>query len=622
MQFTAGGSPGSRALGERVVKATLSIAVAHTLAKALGLLQARAIGHYYGFGPENDAFVLVFSNMLWPLFLIGEEALGPAFLPVFMDAKEKDSETAAWRFASTLWNLQFLVVSTGIAVLMLFPEQAVQWFSQFEKAPDGVSRSALAVRFLQGMAPALLGLSLGSLTYMVLNGYKRFFWPAFADAALKGALALGIVLGRKFGLDDDALIFGVLAAGVTKLLVHLVALRDKLGLYRPAFAIGDPHARKFLALVAPLLVGIIFAKTRDYYNNAWIISALEPGLLSVNDYGRKIYSAIGWLVPYPLSIALFPYFCELVAKDDRNALGAFLTRSSRMLLLVFLPMTVVIVVLSVPLAQALFQTGKVSAADAAMAGQINACYSLVIPFYALETILMQAYFSTRRMVAVTVIGIFFSALSMGISAVAIFGYKLTGIEAVMAIALGWTFSRALKTLTLIGVLKATGLPLLPNLPLAGFLLRALPLAAACGVTAWGALHVLDRAMPEPFSAEIIRASENNTRVALQAEAKTGFNAKTKVEAKTELEHKTEAVKTEPRNPSAADSKDGAELKRGSGSGMRALLRAAPRLALPGVLAALVFLAGCKLLRFEEFDEMLKYAREKLRRRKGGVPPAA
>ena len=584
--------PEARGLGERIVHATLAIMVAHAVAKLLGLLQARVIGHYYGFGAENDVFILVFNHLLWALFLVGEESLGPAFLPVFMESRAKESEDAAWRFTTTLSMLQLVLLFGAVAVLMLWPEHAVALFTRFEHSDVGsVSRSELAVHFLHGMAPALVGLSMGSLTYMVLNGYKRFFWPAFADAALKCALTLGIMWGWSAGLDHNALIVGVLAAGSTKIAVHLLALRDKLGLLRAGFHPRDANLRKFLILVAPLLVGILFAKCRDYFNYAWIVSALEPGLLSVNDYGRKIYSTVGWLVPYPLSIALFPFFCELVARDDRQALAAFLTRTSRMLLLLFLPLTAVIVVLSVPLAQALFETGKVTAADAARAGQVNACYSLVIPFYALETVLMQAYFSTRRMVAVTLIGMFFSALSMGISALGVFVYGLTGMEALTCIALGWTASRALKSLTLIAVLRGTGLPLLPLLPLAAFLFRAVLLTAACGLAAYGTLQVFETALPASTPFEASSKLEEGKK---EAETKTGFESKTFV--------------------AVAEAQDTNKSPAG-GSGLKALLRAAPKLAAPGLAALAVFLLGCKLLRFEELDLMLAYAREKLRRRK-------
>jgi len=580
-------------LTDRVLKATSFIAVAHVIAKLLGIVQARVIGHYYGFSIENDAFVLAYEGILWTLFLIGEESLGPAFLPVFMTARNSDSEEAAWTFTSTLLNLQLLLLMVSVVLLMLFPDAAVRLLSQFSdhgrKADN--ARAELAVRFVGYMAPSLLGLSIGSLTYVILNGYKRFFWPAFADAVLKAGLAVGIAVGWKLGLSHDAMIVGVLAAGLGKISVHLWALRDKLKHYRPVIRLKDPHFRKFMLLVAPLLIGILFAKTRDFYNYYYILSTLEEGMLSVNSYGRKLYNAVSWLVPYPLAIALFPFFCELVARDDQKALGNFLTRATRMLLLIFLPMTAVILVLSTPLAQALFQTGKVTAADAALAGRVNAYYSAVIPFFALEFIFMQAYFSSHRNVAVTVIGILFSAMSMLISYVGVVTYELRGPDALAVVALGYTFSRALKAITLAGVLKYSGVPLLPFGSTMRFLARCLLLTVACGGAAFGGLKIVERVQ--------------------------GKSAETSTELRPDPKERAE----KDADAKKSDGKEAPEKKAPSGSGMKALLRAAPQLVFPGLLTLIVFIAGCKLLRLDELDEMIGYAREKIRRRgKGSAMP--
>lgn len=621
---TAPAAP-QRSLGERVVSATIAIAVAHAMAKVLGLVQARVIGHYYGFNEVNDAFSLAFNGLLWSLFLIGEESLGPAFLPVFMRAKEKDSEEAAWRFTSVLLNLQALLLVSIAGLLWAYPDVCVAWFSDF--AQKG-GRSDLAVHFLGNMAPALLGLSLGSLTYMVLNGYKKFFWPAFADAALKGALAFGIIAGQALGLKEDALILGVLAAGATKLAVHLWALRDKLGRWRPSLALDDPHFRAFLALVAPLVVGIVFAKVRDYYNRYYVLSMIEEGWLSKNDFGGKLYSAVSWLIPYPISIALFPYLCELVERDDREAMGGFLTRSGRMLMVVLLPMTAVIVVLSGPLAQVLFQSGKVGAAEAAEVGTIMACYTIVLPAAALEMIFMQAYFSSRRTVSVTIIGMFFSAFSMAVSYLGVVRYELRGLEAVMVVALGFTASRWLKTFTLVGFLKLGGLRVFPALPTLSFLARALVLTAACALVAHAGHVGMERILPAEFGKPEPAPAKREFKTGEQPRLeKTSFEppaaAKTiaaEGEEKAEAGMRAEKSGSESFAPAKRSEPD-AEPKPARTSGLRAFLRAAPKLALPGLAALAVFVLGCKLLRLDEFFEMLGFAKEKLKRHRAKTPAA-
>jgi putative peptidoglycan lipid II flippase len=579
--------PQRRSMVSRVLSATVAIFVAHLAAKLLGILQNRVIGGYY-FGLESDAFVIAFEGILWTLFLVGEEAIGPAFLPVFMDAKARHSEERAWQFASIIMNAQMLLLTGVVLLLMLFPEQAITLFSRLDTEsmdPKKAQAALLASHFLLGMAPALFGFSLGSLTYMLLNGYKQFFWAAFADAALKGGLVIGILVGHQYGWAEYSLIFGALLAGAAKLLVHVLALGSRWQFHRPTLDFSNPEVRAFVILVAPLVLGIVFAKVRDYYNNIYVLSHLEAGTLTVNSWGRKIYSTLGTLVPYPLSIAMFPFLCELVARDDRQALADFITRACRMLWMLFLPITAVVIVLSLPLAQLFFQTGRIGAEEALMMARVNAAYTVVLPFYVLEYIFMQAYFSTQKTLTVTLIGICFSTLSMLVSFYGVVLLGLRGVEAVLCVALGYSISRWLKTIVLWLVLRADGLEILPPREMAGFLLKSVLLAALCAGAAYGALQVVERVFPPPAAPS---AQVNEKRA--------------------EEPQSTEPAPKEKTKPKP--------------SGLRVALNALPRLALPGLAALVVFLAGCKLLKFGEWDDFWAFAWEKWRRRGQGRRDAA
>jgi putative peptidoglycan lipid II flippase len=587
-----------RTLGEHVVHAAIAISIAYAAAKLMGFLQARVIGHYYGFGNVNDAFQATLG-LLTTIFFIGEESLAPGYLPVFRATKEKDGEENAWLFTSTLLNLYFLLVLVTTGALLYFPEQVITLLTRFHlvdtEEVGGISRSALAVHFLGGMAPGLLGLSLGSMTYTILVGYKRFFWPAFAEAALKAALVAVVVAGQALGWDSEALVAGVLAAGATKIVIHFLALGDKLRFYRPVLRLTDPRFLRFMALVGPLLIGILFAKVRDIFNNIYVLSSLEGGLLAVGSYGRQIYQMVNWLVPYPLSIAMLPFLVDLVAKEDERSVGEFLTRASRMLLLVFLPLAAVLCIVSIPLAQFVYQTGKVSAEDAAMVGSVNACYVAVLPFIALEMAFMQAYFSTHRTISVTVIGIAFSALSMLASYIGVVLCEVHGLAAVMLVALSFTGTKALKSVALAAYLRSKGMPLMPLGPTLTFLARLVPLTAVCALASYGTLKVAERILP---------AAEQKASEAGEANE----------------------PKKEEQGPKPAEKKGEPAAKAApGGSGLKAMLRAAPKLAAAGIAALLVFLIGCKLLRLSELDEMLAFAKEKWRRRgqkTGAAPPAA
>jgi peptidoglycan biosynthesis protein MviN/MurJ (putative lipid II flippase) len=338
------------------------------------------------------------------------------------------------------------------------------------------------------LAPAVIGLSLGSTTYVLLNGYKRFFLAAFGDAVWKFCVVFFLIAGTVLLRDNtQMLMWGLVAGSVCKAGTHLFGLRDKLHLFRPTFAFSHPAFRRLCWLALPLLAGIVMAKVRDEYNNVYILSALDQsGLMQANSMGRKLQSTLLFLVPYTLSIAIFPFFCELVDRDDHAKLGRLVTRFGRMLLSVFAPFAVFVAVAAVPFTSLIFKGGHFDAVAVQRTAVSLSFYTFVLPAAAIETLVMQAFFANRRMVAVTLAGILFSSVSILISWV---GLRVCGGHELVLlgfIAGGFTLSRTFKCLALVEMLKKNA-PVFPFGETLAFIARV---ALAAGLAAGAAWFVL------------------------------------------------------------------------------------------------------------------------------------
>jgi putative peptidoglycan lipid II flippase len=476
----------AHSIGRRILRASLVVGIAHLLLKLTSLIQAKVMAQYVSGGTYDVVYAVSFEACIFSLFLIGEEVIGPTFLPVFMRARDDHGEEAAWRFTNVLLTLQFLLLGVVTAVISFFPELVVRLATSWtpENSPE---RYALAVRTTSRMAPALICLSLGSTTYMVLNGYKRFFLAAFGDASWKICVVLFVVVGMGFlHRGWEMIVLGLVVGSAAKLLTHLYGLRGELRRFRPSLDLRNPALRAVLLLMLPLVAGIVFAKVRDVFNNTRVLSTLDTeGLMQANSFGRKLYQPIGWLIPYALSIAMFPFFCELVDRNDREKLGDLLTRSGRMVLSVFIPLTLVCVSLAEPIAAFLFEGGKFSEQGVRWTAVSMACYTVVLPAAALEYLLLQAYFATRRVVAVTVIGVVFSLLSMVASYLGVVVWQAKGAVALAVIALGFSLSRTLKSAALVVYMRRS-VPCYAPLPTFAFLARAVLAglaAAGCSVLA-------------------------------------------------------------------------------------------------------------------------------------------
>ncbi|NLG06061.1 MAG: hypothetical protein GX567_19870 [Clostridia bacterium] len=286
------------------------------------------------------------------------------------------------------------------------------------------------------------------------------------------------------GFGVEVLIWGIVAGSVLKLATHAVGLRDKRAWIRPGVDLANPALRRMLWLALPLLIGIVFAKIRDNINNVYLLSALDSaGLMQANSMGRKLQSAIHFLVPYSISIAVFPFFCELVDRDDRAQLGAFITRSGRHLLAVFIPFACIVAALSHPLTDLVFAGGRFDALAVRRTAISMACYTFMLPAAAIEALVMQAFFANRRMVAVTVAGIGFSALSMGISWFGLHLWAGRELLVLMVIAGGVALTRALKSWVLVLMLGRHA-PVFPFRPTVLFLCRIVLVSVAAGGAAW------------------------------------------------------------------------------------------------------------------------------------------
>ncbi len=488
-------STSSSSIGSRIFRATLVVSLANILAKILGLARIQAVAYQYGAGDITDAYWTVFNGVIMALFLLGEECIQPAFLPIFMEARKKDGEKAAWRFASTLINAQFIVLLTTVCFLMIFPGRIISLITDWENHPEDAAKLTEATSFLRIMAPALIGFSLGSVTFILLNAGKKFFLASLGEGTWRAVfIACVVVLGTERFLGNWALPLGITLGSVAKVATHIPGLFKQLRNYRPVLHLNSPRFRRFLLLIAPLVAGSLFAKVRDNYNQIYVMSTVENGLLSVNLMGRMFTDTLGFLVPYALSVGMFPFLCEMVDRGEHKNMGPLLAGSSRLMVYFFLPMAFVMAVISVPLSRLLFEMGKLNTDDARLVGMMTACYALALPAYGVERVMMKGFFSNRNTVPPFIAGVFWSLVSMVSCWYLVVYRQWHGVYALKVVAISYVATRILKTLTLVVLLKRK-IPMLPWKEWVPFMLKIGVITGTCASLSWTSHLLMQTALP-------------------------------------------------------------------------------------------------------------------------------
>ena len=601
-----------KSLADKIIKASVIVGIANILLKFTGLIYTKCATHFLSSAEYSAIIVIAMGGIINELFLSGEELIRPTLMTTFTKEMKDKDEKAAWDLANVTVSFQSLILIIICATIMCFPDFYISVFTQLkppvlEPVPpvagaseaDMIAYKKLLDSYqiyrclrlgLPIIAPALLFLSLGTTTYVMLNGYKKFFLAAFGDASTKICCIIGLIVGAALHLGVKALFFAILVGAVAKVATHLLALFPKLKYARPSFNWKNPAFRTMLLLMLPLIAGVVFAKVRDIFNNIYILTGgyieNQQDVLKANDLGRKLFATIQWMVPYALQIALFPFLCDLANNEDKKKLGEVISNCCKMLLSIFVPAAVTLAIIGIPLTVLIFQGGETNVQVAALGGISTICYCFVLPAAAIESVLMQGSFAERKTIAVTAIGLSTSFISVIISYVFIVHIGVSPKGALMTVALGFVIAKFLKSIMLIINLRRST-PIFPAKDLFVFLPKLVVLTALVGAFAFGTSRICEKIVPDGLA-------KTMKVVQLQAEAHT----ETAVEEKAlPLADETSAVAEETVQPQPKKEKLFSNISR---------IRIAIRIAATMAAAAVAFIIGSFLLKLQESKQMLEW----------------
>ena len=267
---------------------------------------------------------------------------------------------------------------------------------------------------------------------------------------------------------------------------------------------------RFAGLAAPLLIGVVFARYRDVMT-ALFQSYTLTGVFGLLEFAKKVGNLPIILVAYSLSIAMFPFLCDLAVRKDVETFGRLLGRALRMIALFFVPLTVGVIVLREPTMRLVFDRGDWSEMHIRYGGLALAFFSAGLFFYAIENILMQSYFSLQRVWVPTLLGIAAALFHAGLLYLLIqaVGWDYP-FEVFVIVALSFPVSRGLKNLALL-VLIRTRLRMLPLRETALFVAKLAVISVTVGAAAWLAHRPASRLLPtRRFKAEKLMLDTFNT----------------------------------------------------------------------------------------------------------------
>ena len=363
------------------------------LSRIAGFIRDAVFARVFGAGLLTDAFFVAFTipNLLRQLF--AEGALAHAFVPVLAEYKNLRGREATLKLISHTAAL--LAVSLAIIVvigMIVAPLLIYIYAPGYVTDPE---KFAITVDMLRIVFPYILFISLVALAGGVLNSYGRFMVPAFTPILLNICfLTFALTLTGWFDPPVLALAWAVFVGGIVKLLFQLPFLKSLGLLPRPSLDLNDEGVWRILKLMGPAILGVSMSQIAVLVNTAFA-SFLETGSISWLYYAVRLKTFPVALLGGALAAIIMPSLSRYHAIKDPDEYSKLIDWGLRVGMLLALPATVAMALLSTPMIATLFHYGEFSARDVAMVRDALIALSLGLPGIVFVRVLAPGFYARQ-----------------------------------------------------------------------------------------------------------------------------------------------------------------------------------------------------------------------------------
>jgi putative peptidoglycan lipid II flippase len=478
----------------RLARSTAFFSFATGLSRVAGLVREIVAASYFGVKGPMSAFTIAFQfpNLIRSLF--ADAAIQAALVPVFTEDLEKGARREAFRLASTLIFLALIVIGALTALLILAAPLIMPLL-----APGFEGRlEDLTITLAQLLFPILLLLGVSGLVVGVLNSYDRFaafaLAPFFWNLAI---IAVLVALAPAFSEEDEiyAYAIGVLVGTVVQLAIVSFDLRNTPFRLQRVFEWRSPQVKRVLVLMLPVTIGLGLINFNLQINSLFgtLVSDRAPAAI---DKAFRIYMLPQGMFSVALTTVIFPTLSRFAARGALGDLRGTMANGMRQIVLLLLPATAAILVLSEPMVRLVYERGEFDASQTELVATALFWFAFSLPFNGIFLLQTRTFFSLQRPWVPTAIAGLNLAITT-VAALALYGpFGVGGIVAATAIATAASVvAQGVVLRAAIGGLE------LPRL-ISSSIRIALAAAALAGV-AYGVWYALDEVLGQGLGGQIV-----------------------------------------------------------------------------------------------------------------------
>ena len=354
-------------------RSTFVVSAMTMLSRVLGLVRDMVLLNVFGAGKEFDVFVVAFRIPNFFRRLFAEGAFSQAFIPVLTEYKTGRLHAEVQILISRVFGCLLMLMSTITLIAMIAAPTIVYVYAPgFHDHPE---KFAHAVQMFRLTIPYLMFMSLTAFASSILNSYGSFFSPAFSPVLLNIAMIAGAWWLTPY-MDTPILSLGwaVVAAGIIQLAIQIPELWHKKLLIPPKVDFKHEGVRQILKLMLPALFGVSVTQINLLLNTIWA-SFMQDGSVSWLYSAERMTELPLGLIGVAIGTVILPSLSARHAEQDTQKFRAMIDWGARVIILVGVPASIALFMLSTPIIQSLFQRGEFTVQDTQMTALALQCMS-------------------------------------------------------------------------------------------------------------------------------------------------------------------------------------------------------------------------------------------------------
>lgn len=373
--------------------AALIVVVAQVLSKGTGFFREILFAGKFGVGKDFEYFLIAFTVPAMLNSILFYQAQN-YFIPIYNELKSKDTEEANSFFVSSL--VLFTGLISIVSLGLYFASDTITGL--FLENPTGAEHKSIAKLFEMALLTVPMNAIISIISAYLVAEFK--FKVTYLSQIWTNLAIIFTVFFFSAWLGTITIVAGYILGSMIQVAHLLVGGRKMFrGRFKLSFTISKNVSWLifFNTLFVEVVGQVFFFIDRLFYTNT------EPGGIASLNYSYIIYMLPVTIFTTALGSALLPDFAANVSKGDLKEANAKFKKAIEVILLVFIPVSIIFIFSGGEIIKLLYQRGKFTVDSTLLTEGTLFYYAISLPLYAIFAVGLKYAYSLKGSTALVII---------------------------------------------------------------------------------------------------------------------------------------------------------------------------------------------------------------------------